>query len=158
MKRPQKCAPLVPHRCGFESPQRLWILSCKQAIQLAYIYSSARSCLNNARKGTWGRPQPVKLGPILCRCDVKTQTKINSNVHKWQLGQYFTLSWVSNKIKEQFQYKFPGNVQKICDFSIFIVHSAIAWTLCKGGRYSQSVSCKNWVIRVQKGKIEVKML
>jgi hypothetical protein len=26
--------PLAPHRCGFES--RLWILSCEEAIQLAY--------------------------------------------------------------------------------------------------------------------------
>jgi hypothetical protein len=25
-----------PHRCGFESRQGLWILSCEEAIQLAY--------------------------------------------------------------------------------------------------------------------------
>jgi hypothetical protein len=28
--------PLAPHRCGFESQQGLWILSCEEAIQLAY--------------------------------------------------------------------------------------------------------------------------
>jgi hypothetical protein len=28
--------PLAPHRCGFESRQGLWILSCVEAIQLAY--------------------------------------------------------------------------------------------------------------------------
>jgi hypothetical protein len=28
--------PLAPHRCGFESLQGLWILSCEEAIQLAY--------------------------------------------------------------------------------------------------------------------------
>jgi hypothetical protein len=28
--------PLAPHHCGFESPQGLWILSCEEAIQLAY--------------------------------------------------------------------------------------------------------------------------
>jgi hypothetical protein len=28
--------PLAPYRCGFESLQGLWILSCEQAIQLAY--------------------------------------------------------------------------------------------------------------------------
>jgi hypothetical protein len=27
---------LAPHRCGFESGQGLWILSCEEAIQLAY--------------------------------------------------------------------------------------------------------------------------
>jgi hypothetical protein len=28
--------PLAPHRCGFESRQGLWILSCEEAIQLVY--------------------------------------------------------------------------------------------------------------------------
>jgi hypothetical protein len=28
--------PLAPHRCGFESQQDLWILSCEEVIQLAY--------------------------------------------------------------------------------------------------------------------------
>jgi hypothetical protein len=28
--------PLAPHRCGFEFRQGLWILSCEEAIQLAY--------------------------------------------------------------------------------------------------------------------------
>jgi hypothetical protein len=28
--------PLAPHRCGFESQQGLWILSCEEAIQLPY--------------------------------------------------------------------------------------------------------------------------
>jgi hypothetical protein len=28
--------PLAPHRCGFESQLGLWILSCEEAIQLAY--------------------------------------------------------------------------------------------------------------------------
>jgi hypothetical protein len=28
--------PLAPHRCGFESRQGLWILSCEEATQLAY--------------------------------------------------------------------------------------------------------------------------
>jgi hypothetical protein len=28
--------PLAPHRCGFEFQQGLWILSCVEAIQLAY--------------------------------------------------------------------------------------------------------------------------
>jgi hypothetical protein len=28
--------PLSPHRCGFESQQGVWILSCEEAIQLAY--------------------------------------------------------------------------------------------------------------------------
>jgi hypothetical protein len=28
--------PLAPHRCGFESREGLWILSCEEAIQLAY--------------------------------------------------------------------------------------------------------------------------
>jgi hypothetical protein len=28
--------PLAPHRCEFESRQGLWILSCEEAIQLAY--------------------------------------------------------------------------------------------------------------------------
>jgi hypothetical protein len=28
--------PLAPHRCGFKSCQGLWILSCEEAIQLAY--------------------------------------------------------------------------------------------------------------------------
>jgi hypothetical protein len=28
--------PLVPHHYGFESRQGLWILSCEEAIQLAY--------------------------------------------------------------------------------------------------------------------------
>jgi hypothetical protein len=27
---------LAPHRCGFVSRQGLWILSCEEAIQLAY--------------------------------------------------------------------------------------------------------------------------
>jgi hypothetical protein len=27
--------PLAPHRCGFESRQGLWSLSCEEAIQLA---------------------------------------------------------------------------------------------------------------------------
>ena len=27
---------LAPHRCGFEFCQGLWILSCEEAIQLAY--------------------------------------------------------------------------------------------------------------------------
>jgi hypothetical protein len=54
--------PLAPHRCGFESRQGLWILSCEEAIQQAYGTSGARSCLKkNAWKGTWGLPPPVKL-------------------------------------------------------------------------------------------------
>jgi hypothetical protein len=28
--------PLAPHRCGFEFRQGLWIISCEEAIQLAY--------------------------------------------------------------------------------------------------------------------------
>jgi hypothetical protein len=28
--------PLAPHRCGLESRRGLWILSCEEAIQLAY--------------------------------------------------------------------------------------------------------------------------
>jgi hypothetical protein len=28
--------PLAPHRCGFEYRRGLWILSCEEAIQLAY--------------------------------------------------------------------------------------------------------------------------
>jgi hypothetical protein len=28
--------PLAPHRCGFKSPQGLLIISCDEAIQLAY--------------------------------------------------------------------------------------------------------------------------
>jgi hypothetical protein len=28
--------PLAPYRCGFEYRQGLWILSCEEAIQLAY--------------------------------------------------------------------------------------------------------------------------
>jgi hypothetical protein len=28
--------PLAPYRCGFDSRQGLWILSCEEAIQLAY--------------------------------------------------------------------------------------------------------------------------
>jgi hypothetical protein len=28
--------PLAPHRCGFESRQGIWILSCEEAIKLAY--------------------------------------------------------------------------------------------------------------------------
>jgi hypothetical protein len=28
--------PLAPYRCGFESRQGLWILSCEEVIQLAY--------------------------------------------------------------------------------------------------------------------------
>jgi hypothetical protein len=28
--------PLAPHRCEFESRHRLWIISCEEAIQLAY--------------------------------------------------------------------------------------------------------------------------
>jgi hypothetical protein len=28
--------PLAPHCCAFESRKGLWILSCKEAIQLAY--------------------------------------------------------------------------------------------------------------------------
>jgi hypothetical protein len=28
--------PFAPHSCGFESQQGLWILSCEEAIQLAY--------------------------------------------------------------------------------------------------------------------------
>jgi hypothetical protein len=28
--------PLAPHLCGFKSLQELWILSCEEAIQLAY--------------------------------------------------------------------------------------------------------------------------
>jgi hypothetical protein len=28
--------PLAPHRCGFESRQELWVLSCEEAIQLVY--------------------------------------------------------------------------------------------------------------------------
>jgi hypothetical protein len=28
--------PLSPHHCGLESLQGLWILSCEEAIQLAY--------------------------------------------------------------------------------------------------------------------------
>jgi hypothetical protein len=28
--------PFAPHLCGFESRQGLWILSCEEAIQLAY--------------------------------------------------------------------------------------------------------------------------
>jgi hypothetical protein len=28
--------PLAPHLCWFESRQELWILSCEEAIQLAY--------------------------------------------------------------------------------------------------------------------------
>jgi hypothetical protein len=28
--------PLAPNRCGFESRQGVWILSCEEAIQLAY--------------------------------------------------------------------------------------------------------------------------
>jgi hypothetical protein len=27
---------LAPHRCGFESRQGLWILSCEEAFQLAF--------------------------------------------------------------------------------------------------------------------------
>jgi hypothetical protein len=28
--------PLAPHSCGFESRQGLWIISCEEAIKLAY--------------------------------------------------------------------------------------------------------------------------
>jgi hypothetical protein len=28
--------PLAPYRCGFESRQKVWIISCEEAIQLAY--------------------------------------------------------------------------------------------------------------------------
>jgi hypothetical protein len=31
---------LTPHRCGFDSRQGLWILSCEEAIQLAYRTSA----------------------------------------------------------------------------------------------------------------------
>jgi hypothetical protein len=62
-----KCTvkPLAPHRCGFESQQGLWIFSCKEAIQLVYGTSGSTQvpvcAWNNARKGTWGLPPPVKL-------------------------------------------------------------------------------------------------
>jgi hypothetical protein len=58
--------PLAPHRCGFESRQGLWILSCVEAIQLAYgtsvvILGCPFLPEQNARRGTWGLPAPVKL-------------------------------------------------------------------------------------------------
>jgi hypothetical protein len=31
--------PFAPHLCGFESRQELWIISCEEAIQLAYEMS-----------------------------------------------------------------------------------------------------------------------
>jgi hypothetical protein len=47
---------IAPHCCGAESRQGLWILSCEEAIQLAYemslYYSDALCCRNNAQNGT----------------------------------------------------------------------------------------------------------
>jgi hypothetical protein len=60
--------PLAPHHCGFESRLGLWILSCEEAIQLAYRtsvvllgYPFVHCTWNNSRKGTRGLPPPVKL-------------------------------------------------------------------------------------------------
>jgi hypothetical protein len=49
--------PLAPHRCGFESRQGLWILSCEEAIQLAngtsvVLLSFPSVPEKNARRGT----------------------------------------------------------------------------------------------------------
>ena len=78
---------LAPHYCGFKSRHGLWILSCEEAIQLAYWTSvvllrcplvpeimhargeimhararnNARSWRNNARSGTWSLSSPLKL-------------------------------------------------------------------------------------------------
>jgi hypothetical protein len=55
--------PLAPHRCGFESRQGLLILSCEEA-SLRNVSGSSQvpvRARNNARKGTWGLPPPVKL-------------------------------------------------------------------------------------------------
>jgi hypothetical protein len=57
--------PLAPHHCRFESRQGLWILSCEEAIQLVRNVDGSTQvpvrAWNNARKGTWGLPPPVKL-------------------------------------------------------------------------------------------------
>jgi hypothetical protein len=50
--------PLASHCCGFESRQGLWILSCEEAIQLAYGTSVPEIIHGRA---TWDLPQPVKL-------------------------------------------------------------------------------------------------
>ena len=58
---------LAPHRCGFESHQELSILSCEEAIQLAFGTSVVLlRCpfvpkIMHAWNGTWGLPPPVKL-------------------------------------------------------------------------------------------------
>ena len=75
---------LVPHHWEFESHQRLWILSCKDAIRsLRNIGGSTLlpvCAWNNVWRGTWGLPLPVKAGkvtiwPLKCQCDLKLNKK-----------------------------------------------------------------------------------
>jgi hypothetical protein len=75
-----------PHRCGFESRQVLWILSCEEDIQLAYGTSvvplrcpfvpgimHGRAPKVFFHRLSWN----VAKRPILCRCDVKPKTNKN---------------------------------------------------------------------------------
>jgi hypothetical protein len=51
---------LAPHRCGFETGQGLWILSCEEAIQLAYGTSMVLlGCLFNVPEIMHGRAPEV---------------------------------------------------------------------------------------------------
>jgi hypothetical protein len=82
--------PLAPHRCVLESRQGLWILSCEEAIQLAYGTSVVLlRCpfvpeIMHGRAPAWCLPPPVNVAkwPILCRCDVKPKTKQTKKITK----------------------------------------------------------------------------
>jgi hypothetical protein len=51
---------LAPHHCGFETWQGLWILSCEEAIQLAYgTWVVLLRCL--FMQSTWRLSAPVKM-------------------------------------------------------------------------------------------------
>jgi hypothetical protein len=93
---------LALHRCGFKSVQRLWILSCEETIQLAYGTSVVLlRCQFVSEIMHGGAPEVflhqlslnVAIWPILCRCDVKTQSKTKTKQKLCSLYQLINITY-----------------------------------------------------------------
>ena len=74
---------LARQSCGFESRQGLWILSCEEAIQLAYGTSVVLLRCPNVPEvmhgGRGGLPPPVKLESCHITSTVLVRRKTNCN-------------------------------------------------------------------------------
>jgi hypothetical protein len=120
---PSGFKPLAPHRCGFRIPTGtmdsfMWgsyPASVRNVVASTQVPVPA---WNNARKGTWGLPPPVKLEcRRMCRCDVKPKQTNKGLCHNveggWELLYFTPLGHQEMVLQVRTITVFVNNILKI---------------------------------------------